>query len=417
VRVLVIGGGAREHAVTWKFSKSRRIAGLFAAPGNAGTAEIGANLPELDPLDPEMVLRACRNNTINLVFVGPEAPLANGLADVLTEAGIPVIGPGKAAAQLESSKAFAKRFMRKHGIPTPEAKELKQRSELERYLKRQSGTVVLKKSGLAAGKGVLESDDREELLGFGRHVLEDDVLLAEEYLEGYEVSIFALSDGTDYVLLPPCADFKKAGPDDTGLNTGGMGSVCPVPWLDKETMEAVEREIVEPTFRGLSKDKLMYKGILYFGLMITEKGPRVLEYNVRLGDPETQALIPLVESDLGNLCDAIVNGTLASFPLSLSERASAAVVIASPGYPGPYPKDIPVDPIPSFPQNEHLVFHASTTRDAEGRVRTHGGRCFTVVGFGNSILSASVKSYEAAKQIHFEGAWYRPDIGRKFFVE
>lgn len=417
MRVLVIGSGAREHAVAWKFSKSRRIAGLFIAPGNAGTAEIGANLPELDPQNPEMVLRACRNNTINLVFVGPEAPLANGLVDVLAEAGIRTIGPGKTAAQLESSKAFAKRFMRKHGIPTPEAKELKQYGEFERYLKRHSGTVVLKKSGLAAGKGVLESDDREELLRFGKDVLQDDTLLAEEFLEGYEVSIFALADGKDYLLLPPCADFKKAGPDDTGLNTGGMGSVCPVPWLDRETMATVEREIVEPTFRGLAKDGLMYKGVLYFGLMITEKGPRVLEYNVRLGDPETQVLLPLVESDLGNLCDAIVDGTLATFPLRISERAAAAVVVASPGYPGSYPKELPVDPIPSFPQNENLVFHAATTRDAEGRVRTGGGRCFTVVGFGNSILSASVKSYEAVRRIHFEGAWYRPDIGRKFFVE
>jgi phosphoribosylamine---glycine ligase len=417
VRVLVIGGGAREHAIAWKFSKSRRIAGLFIAPGNAGTAEIGANLPELDPQNPEMVLRACRNNTINLVFVGPEAPLANGLVDVLTSAGIPVIGPGKTAAQLESSKAFAKRFMRKHDIPTPEATELKQPGELEHYLEDHSGTVVLKKSGLAAGKGVLESDDRQELMHFAKSVLEDDTLLAEEFVDGYEVSVFALTDGTDHVLLPPCADFKKAGPDDTGMNTGGMGSVCPVPWLDRETMATVEREIVEPTFRGLKKDGLMYKGVLYFGLMITGKGPRVLEFNVRLGDPETQALLPLVESDFGNLCDAIVNGTLATFPLRISDQAAAAVVIASPGYPGSYPKGLPVDPIPTFPRTENLMFHASTTRDAEGRVRTGGGRCFTVVGFGNSILRASVKSYEAVKQIRFEGAWYRPDIGRKFFVE
>jgi len=415
LRILVIGSGAREHAVTWKFSRSKRTSGLYTLPGNAGTAEIAANLPDISPSDGEAIVRFCHDNRINLVFVGPEDPLAAGLVDLLSEAGIAAFGPGRKAAQLEGSKAFAKRFMKDHAVPTAAAREFHDFSECRAYLESQSHRVVLKKSGLAAGKGVLETADRAQMLSFANDVLRSDTLLVEEYLSGFEVSIFALCDGKDYVLLPPCADYKKAGEGATGPNTGGLGSVCPVPWLEPAMLDRIKTEIIEPTFRGLRKEDLLYRGVLYFGLMVTEDGPRLLEYNVRFGDPESQVLLPLIKSDMGNLCDAVVSGKIAEFPLSISERCALGVVVASRGYPGSYKKGVKVEPIPPTPERDRLIFHANTQQDRSGNLRTGGGRCFTAVGLGSELLQARIEAYAAAQLIHFDGAWFRPDIGAKIF--
>ncbi len=418
MRVLVLGSGAREHALCWKFSKSKRISGLFIAPGNAGTDELGENIPNLDPNDASAIAQFCTLKDINIVFIGPEEPLMNGVADVLSAKGIPVIGPGRDAARLEGSKVFSKQFMVSHTIPTAEAKEFSDRSQFEQYIRSVSGKkVVIKKSGLAAGKGVLESDDTDTLLDFGIGILEDDTLLVEDFLEGYEISIFALTDGKSSCVLPVCADFKKAGDKDTGPNTGGMGAICPVPIVNAEMLERIRREIVDPTFQGLREDKLTYTGVLYFGLMITSDGPKVLEYNVRFGDPEAQVLLPLIKTDFGDLCDAMVNGKLEELGITITDDSALGVVVASPGYPAEYPKGLLVKPIPAFPEKDVVVFHASTRLDESGGILTGGGRCFTVVGIGPNLLNANVRAYKAVPSVQFEGAWSRSDIGQKFFLE
>ncbi|MCL1818115.1 MAG: phosphoribosylamine--glycine ligase, partial [Spirochaetaceae bacterium] len=375
MKVLVLGSGAREHALVWKFSQSTRISGLFAAPGNAGTEELATNLPGVDPLAPHSVVAACREHGITHVFVGPEEPLTLGVADALQEAGIAAIGPHQKAAQLEGSKAFSKAFMLRNSIPTADYREFSDFREASAYIKGCEKKIVLKKSGLAAGKGVLETEDKGRMLKFAEEVLRSDVLVIEEFLEGFEATVFAVCDGEHYLLLPPCADFKKAGENDTGPNTGGMGSICPVPWLDAKIQERIRAETVEPTFAALRKEDLMYKGILYFGLMITGDGPKVLEYNVRFGDPETQALLPIISSDFGNLCDAICSGTLDRFPLEVSGKASLGVVIAAKGYPGSYDKKIPVSFAEKSGEKDFHIFHAATLRDARGTVLTNGGRC------------------------------------------
>ncbi|MDX9801344.1 MAG: phosphoribosylamine--glycine ligase [Spirochaetia bacterium] len=415
MKVLVLGSGAREHAITLSFSKSKSITGLFTAPGNAGTDEIAENLSDIDPCSSKMVIDACRKHNIDFVFVGPEAPLSSGIVDDLQKAGIKAIGPHKAAAMLESSKAFSKNFMIRHNIPTAEAVEISSPEEFEKIINIREGKTVIKKSGLAAGKGVLESDDREKLLEFGLDILKDDKLLIEEYLSGWEVTIFTLTDGRDYIILPSCADFKKAYDNDEGPNTGGMGAICPVPSLTSQMLEEIKKTIIEPTFRGIDKEGLNYKGVLYFGLMITKQGPKLLEYNVRFGDPETQALLPLILSDFGELCSSILKGTIKSFPLKISNESAICVVIAAGGYPGEYKKGIPVDYIPHFSDKYVVVYHASTRFDDFNNVITWGGRCFSVVGLGADFITANKNAYVAAEEIYFKSSFYRHDIGRKFF--
>ena len=415
MKVLVLGSGAREHAITWSFSKSKSITGLFVAPGNAGTDDLAENLPDIDPCNSEMVVNACKKYEIDYVFVGPEAPLAAGIVDALHAAGIKAIGPHKMAAMLESSKAFSKNFMLKYNIPTASAIEFSSPKEFKKEINSRNGKIVIKKSGLAAGKGVLESDDKEKLLEFGLDILKDDKLLIEEYLEGWEVTIFTFSDGKNYIILPSCADFKKAYDDDKGPNTGGMGAICPVPSLTSQMLEQVKKEIIEPTFKGMEKEGLNYKGILYFGIMVTAKGPKLLEYNVRFGDPEAQALMPLILSDFGDFCEAIIQGDIKSFPLKISKDTAICVVIAAGGYPGDYKKGIPVHYIPHFKEKYVVVFHASTRFDDGNNIVTNGGRCFSVVGLGQDIITANKNAYVAAEEIYFKDSFYRYDIGRKFF--
>ena len=415
MRVLILGNGGREHALAWRFSKSKRIAGLYVAPGNAGTAAIARNISSVSPTDIDAVLDVCDEHRINFVFVGPEAPLAAGVVDALRERDIPTVGPHAEAARLESSKAFAKEFMDRHGVPTARSKTFTSTEPLESYIRSQSGRQVVKKSGLAAGKGVLDTDDREALVRFATELVSDDAVVVEEYLSGYEVSIFVLTDGEGHLTLPACADYKKAGVGNTGPNTGGMGAVCPVPWLEPEMLGRIESEVVEPSIRGLAEDGLSYHGVLYIGLMVTELGPRVLEYNVRLGDPEAQVLLPIIESDIGNLSSAIVEGALASFPLRVSEGFALGVVVAAAGYPGGYHTGLEVDPLPHIPEQEGLIFHAATESAADGRVLTGGGRCFAAVGRGRGLLEARSHAYRLANNITFDGAWFRPDIGNRIF--
>jgi phosphoribosylamine--glycine ligase len=417
LKVLIVGSGAREHALAWKFSTSKRISALYIAPGNAGTDELGENLADIDPADPVAITEAALSRKVTHVVIGPEDPLAAGAADSLKTAGIAVIGPEKIPAQLEASKKFSKNFMLRNKVPTAACREISTPKQLSKEIAARNGKVVLKKSGLAAGKGVLESDNTDELQTFGEEVLREDSLILEEFLTGFEVSIFALLDGKNYLLLPPCADFKKAGIDDSGPNTGGMGAICPVPTVSNGLLSQIEEEVVKPTMKGLVKENLMYTGVLYFGLMITESGPKLLEYNVRFGDPEAQVLLPLIESDIGNLIDAMAQGKLDDFPLRISEKSALGVVVASGGYPGAYRKGIAVENLPKDNGKDCVLFHASTSLSTEGKILTGGGRSFTVVGLGSSPLNARARAYSIVPEVRFQGAWYRPDIGNKFFSE
>jgi len=419
VNVLVLGSGAREHALVWKLSSSPKVSRVFAGPGNAGTGEIATNLPQVRPMTFETISEACREHSVDCVFVGPEAPLAAGVVDFLAACGIPAIGPSRKAAQLESSKAFSKEFMVRHGLPTAAAETFSDAVAFERWVRGRKGRrLVVKKSGLAAGKGVLESDDPDALIAFGLSVLGSDQVLVEEFLDGWEVSIFGLSDGRDFVVLPPCTDFKKAQDGDQGPNTGGMGSICPVPWVDSALMHTIRSQVVEPTYEALKRDGLCYAGVLYFGLMITRDGPKVLEFNVRFGDPETQVLLPVLDTDLGALVEALVSRSLARLP-GISPAANGAalgVVVASRGYPESSESGVLVNRVPASRDNASVVFHASTSVDDDGKVRTGGGRCFTAVGLGKDLAQAAERAYQAAADLSFDGAWYRRDIGRKFMT-
>lgn len=413
MNVMILGNGAREHALAWKFSTSRRLTGLSVAPGNAGTAALAVNLPDVDPHSGPQVVEACRARGVDLVFIGAEAYLEAGVADALHAAGIAVIGPQKKSAQLESSKVFSKDFMLRHGLPTAAAKEFSKPKPFEEYLKKTNGRVVVKKSGLAAGKGVLETDDKDEALAFGLEILKTDKLLVEEFLTGFEISVFVLSDGRDYVVLPPTADFKKAKEGDQGPNTGGMGAICPVPTVDSALWKRVLDETVAPTMKALNGDGLNYKGVLFIGLMITADGPQILEYNVRFGDPETQALLTLIDSDFGDLVQAMVDGALNEYRLELSKKVALGVVVAAPGYPGEYTKGLAVETLPTNKDAGHRLFHAATTGTPTA-VLTGGGRCFTSVGVADTFEEARKRAYDGAAQVKFDGAWYRKDIGDKY---
>jgi phosphoribosylamine--glycine ligase len=423
MKVLVLGSGAREHALVWKFSKSKRIAGLYAAPGCAGTESLAVNLP-LDPCDAGAVLGACAEKGIDLVFIGPEQPLAAGVADAIAAAGIKVFGPGAKAARLESSKSFAREFMTRNGVPCAKSAIFKpgQEGAFKDFVAKsargaQEFRMVVKKSGLAAGKGVLEAGSPAQALAFGLGILKSDEIVAEEYLVGWEISVFALCDEKSHLTLLPCADHKKAGEDDTGPNTGGMGAICPVPPADHAVMERVEREIVAPTFKGMRAEGLSYRGVLFFGVMVTKSGPKLLEYNVRFGDPETQSLLPLIETDLADLAEAVATGAVEGLRVSYNGKCSVGVVVAAPGYPDDYPKGLAADADLMSGLKDALVFHAGTYRDGQGILRTGGGRCFTAVGVSRDHLGAKSIAYDAAGRLRFEGAWCRPDIGKKFFME
>jgi phosphoribosylamine--glycine ligase len=418
MRVLVVGGGGREHALAWKIAKSPRVTKLWCAPGNPGTARVAENVP-LRADDVEAVARWAAGQRVDLAVVAPEAPLVAGLADRLAAAGVPVFGPTAAAARLEGSKAFAKEVMAAAGVPTAGYAVFDALEPALAHARGAGGRVVVKADGLAAGKGVVVCGSVEEAEGALRAILVDRVhgaagarVVLEERLEGPEVSVIALTDGERVLPLPPAQDHKRIHDGDRGPNTGGMGAFCPTPTLDAAGLAEVERRVLLPTIREMARRGTPFRGALYAGLMVTRDGPRVLEYNARFGDPETQPILMRLRGDLVPALLGAARGDLSGASLDLDPRAAVGVVLAAEGYPGSVAAGDAIDGAEGpFPDGVE-VFLAGTSRDAGGRLVTAGGRVLTVCALGDGLPAAAARAYEAAAGIRFRGRQYRTDIGR-----
>ncbi|MEE2830470.1 MAG: phosphoribosylamine--glycine ligase [Myxococcota bacterium] len=418
MRVLVIGGGGREHALCWKIARSPLCEWLGCAPGNAGIAS-EAELLEVDPTNHEAVEELCREQRVDLVVVGPEAPLVAGLPDHLRAAGVAVFGPDAAPAQLEGSKAFAKDFMERHGIPTAGCSVFDKASDLVEHLETCPLPTVVKADGLAGGKGVLICFTREEAREAGKAMTAERRfgeasarVVVEDFMEGEEATVFALVAGEEVVVLQASQDHKRRFDADQGPNTGGMGAYTPVPSVNDEIMARVHAEVLEPTARGLVAEGTPYRGLLYAGLMLTEDGPKVVEYNCRFGDPECQPILLAMESDLLPLLAATARGELAGVTEPVFYSGSTlCVVLVSGGYPGAYPKGLPISGLGSAAAEDAVVvFHAGTRRDGEGQVVTSGGRVLGVTARGESVAEARKRAYAAVEMISWEGMDYRRDI-------
>ncbi len=424
MNILILGGGGREHALAWKISQSKDCSALFTAPGNAGTSAFGTNLA-LEPTDFAAVKKACLENEIGMVVVGPEEPLVKGIVDYfLADASvrhIPVIGPSASAARLEGSKAFSKQFMMKHGIPTAGYKEFDagQFTEGLEYVKAHSLPVVLKADGLAAGKGVIICNSHIEAMAEFELMLQQDKfgeagkrIVVEEFLDGIEVSVFVLTDGDHYVLLPEAKDYKKIGEGDKGPNTGGMGAVSPVPFADAEFMLKVKERIVDPTIKGLQSEGIEYRGFIFIGLIKVDGEPMVIEYNCRLGDPETEVIIPRLKNDLVDLLKAVAEKKLDEKTIEIDSRATATMVAVSRGYPGSYEKGYVISGLDEK-HEDSLIFHSGTQLD-HGEVVTNGGRVLCVTSYAGSLQDAIRKSMNVLTRIDYDGIYFRRDIGYEF---
>lgn len=416
MNVLVIGGGGREHAFVWKISQSPLVNKIFCAPGNAGIAQLAECLP-IDPADVEALLAAANERKIDLTVVGPEAPLVAGVVDVFEEAGHRVFGPRKAAALLEGSKVFAKNFMARYGIPTADFKVFEEAGEAREYIANHVAACVVKADGLAAGKGVIVAGSKEEALAAVQQIMVDkafgsagDKIIIEELLEGEEVSILAFTDGNTIVPMVSSQDHKRVYEGDKGPNTGGMGAYSPAPVYTEDIHEIVVRDILKPVVSGMSAEGVRYQGVIYAGLMLTEQGPKVLEFNVRFGDPETQPVLFRLETDLVEIMEAVVEGRLHEVDISWSEQSSVCVVLASGGYPGYYEKGKTIHGLDVPPEEDVFVFHAGTAIE-EGKIVTSGGRVLGVTARGGSVKDALEKAYGCIKDINFDHMYYRRDIG------
>jgi len=414
MKVMVVGGGAREHTLVWKLSRSKRVKEIYVAPGNAGTAQIGVNL-DISPTNLDALAGAAKENKIDLVMVGPEAPLAAGIVDKLQSLGIPAFGPTKEAALIESSKVFAKRLMQKYGIPCAKDAVFSSFKEAEAYVKKQPVPVVIKADGLAAGKGAIVAQSMDEALKALSDIMEKRVfgnagnqVLVEECLVGRETSLLAFTDGKTVVPMVPARDYKRIFDKDKGPNTGGMGCYSPSKFLDEKAIEKAVKTVVEPVVKAMAKEGKPYKGVLYTGLMITAEGPKVLEFNARFGDPETQVQLPLLKSDLVDIMMSVIDGTLSRTRVEWDSGACVGVVMASGGYPGNYKQGLPISGLERVDPNI-VLFHAGTKVDG-GKICTAGGRVLTVVSTGKSISEARQKVYLNLPRISFENCHYRKDI-------
>tara|TARA_Y100000589_G_scaffold322431_1_gene355353 strand:- start:24047 stop:25342 length:1296 start_codon:yes stop_codon:yes gene_type:complete len=424
MNVLLLGSGGREHAIAWKLTQSSLLSNLYVAPGNAGTDSIATNV-DIDIMDFPSIGRFVRKHDINMLIVGPEAPLVEGIIDFFQDSdkfeGLVTIGPRKAGAMLEGSKDFAKAFMVRHDIPTADYATFTNNDidAAKVFIDEITPPYVIKADGLAAGKGVIITSDRAE----AKATL-DDILVGnqfgdagsqvviEQFMEGIEVSYFVVTDGDAYRILPSAKDYKRAGDGDTGPNTGGMGAVSPVPFVDAEFHTKTLNQIIIPTIKGLKEDEIPFNGFIFIGLMKVGSDPYVIEYNTRLGDPETEVILPRVKSDLLHMFDALGSGMLSEYDLQIDERAATTVILTSGGYPGAYDKGITITGLDKTPDaKEGIVFHAGT-KTSRGKVQTNGGRVIACTGLGANLEKALERSYKIADSIDFGKKQYRKDIGQ-----
>ncbi|MFL0162174.1 phosphoribosylamine--glycine ligase [Aquirufa salirivi] len=420
MNVLLLGSGGREHAFAWKISQSPLLSQLYIAPGNPGTAQLGINLP-FGFSDFSAIVEAIRTHQIELVIVGPEEPLVKGVRDYIESQEdlqhVGIVGPGALGAQLEGSKDFSKNFMHAHGVPTAASKTFTKDNGEEglAYLATQSLPIVLKADGLAAGKGVIIAQSHAEAEKSFKEMIYDakfgeasSKVVVEQFLRGIELSVFVLTDGENYVVLPEAKDYKRIGENDEGLNTGGMGAVSPVPFATERFMELVKQKVIEPTIQGLKSDNIPYQGFIFIGLMNHEGEPYVIEYNARMGDPETEVVLPRIESDFLSLLLAAAQGKLKTESLQISDQYAVTTMVVAGGYPEDYRKGDIMSGMEKI--EEALVFHAGT-REQDGQIVTSGGRVMALTGTSNTLERAIQKSQKAAQTIQFEGKNFRRDIG------
>ena len=419
MNILVIGSGGREHTLAWKLAQSPLATKLYAVPGNPGMAEVATCIPGVDICDNAALVKLAQDKAIDLVVVGPEVPLTNGVVDAMNAAGIKAFGPTRLAAELEGSKSFSKNLMKKYGIPTAKYEVFTNADEARAYVEKEGAPIVIKADGLAAGKGVIVAMTKEEALEAVHEIMDDAAfgkagsrVVIEEFMDGEEASLLAFTDGRTIVPMVSSQDHKRAYDGDKGPNTGGMGTYAPAPVMTKELVAEATEKILKPVIAAMAKEGRPYKGCLYAGLMITDEGPKVVEFNARFGDPETQVVLPLLESDLVEIMLACVNGTLSDLDIKWSDGAAVCVVMASGGYPKSYQKGFAIDGLEKAKAADTLVFHAGTA-EKDGAVVTNGGRVLGVVAKAPTVKEAVDKAYKGVAAITFQDAFYRKDIAHR----